>query len=189
MHPLRYHHQLSDTLHVPDGCELYFDGGSISGHLVFTNTRLSGNVSLKGSTIRGRIKNRIFDASWLCVKDDVSDDAACINDMISVCDHIYFPKGVYRLISEFNVNKIVPHGFEPSIKAHIGINRSGVKLVGEEGTQFVTDKPIGTICVFSQPNQIEKSIHNILIDGIQFTVQNDGKEFHELLHLRGIRYL
>lgn len=179
---IRYHHHFSDTLYIPDGCELYFDGGSVSGPLVFTNTRLSGSVNLKGSSIRGRIRNRIFDASWLCVMDGVSDDAACINDMISVCDHIYFPKGVYRLISEFNVSSIVPHGLESSVKAHVGISRSGISLVGEEGALFVTNKPIETICVFSQPNQIEKSIHDIIIDGIQFTVKNDGKEFHELSH-------
>lgn len=179
---LRYNHTFIDTLKVPEGCELVFDGGSLAGPIVFMGTKLSGKVNLRGASVSGRISNKEFEANWLCYMDGVSDDARCINDMICVCDRIHFPKGQYRLRSMFYPSGVVDKALHSQLQTHIGINKSNVKLIGDEGAEFVTDVPLGTIFVFSLPNQIENSIRNIEISGLTFTVHNDGKEFHEFMH-------
>lgn len=179
---IRNIHQFTDTLIIPDGCELFFDGGRLSGPIKFSKTKLSGRVNLKGSSISGSVRNKQFDASWLCAMDGVTDDANSINEMIEVCDNVFFPKGKYRLISAYNAEGKLSKEYLSSVKAHIGITRCDITLKGEDGAEFVTEQPMGTICLFSQPKHIENSIGNILIDGILFTVLNDGKTFYEFMH-------
>ena len=179
---IKCHHIFTDTLRVPVGCELLFVGGSLSGPVVFSGTKLSGEVNLRGSSLDGSIRNKVFEADWLCYMDGERDDARCINEMIRVCDVIHLPKGQYRLKSTFNPECVVENCLQSQIQTHIGINRSNVKLIGDEGAEFITDMPLGTVFVFTKPNQIENSIHNIEISGITFTVHNDGKEFHEFMH-------
>ncbi len=176
---IRYSHQFTDTLFVPQNSKIRFEGGSLSGPIVFDNTELSGQVNLKGSSIKGTISNETFDASWLCAMDGETDDAKCINEMIEVCGHVYFPRGTYRLKSTYNQ---ISKKYKKAVKSHIGIRRSNVVLEGEKGAQFLTTDSLGTICLFSKPNQIDKSIRNIEIRNINFTVYNDGKHFHEFLH-------
>ncbi len=176
---IRYPHVFIDTLAIPTDCELRFEGGSLSGPIELNGTTLSGKVNLKGSSLSGRVSNKQFDASWLCSMDGVTDDAKSINEMIEVCGHVFFPQGTYRLKSAYNQ---VSKKYQKAIKSHIGIRRSNVVLEGEKGTQFLTTDSLGTICLFSKPNQIDKSIRNIEIKNITFTVKNDGKHFHEFLH-------
>lgn len=179
---IKFNHTFSDTLKVPIGCELSFDGGSLSGPIAFAGTKLSGMVNLRGSSLFGTIENKVFEADWLCAMDGVTDDSQCINEMIQVCGNVHFPKGRYRLRSKFNPEGVVDKSLHSQVQTHIGINRSDVRLVGDEGAEFITDIPLGTIFVFSQPNQIENSIRNIEISGLIFTVHNDGKQFHEFMH-------
>ncbi len=179
---ISYPHSFSDTLFIPKDCELYFNGGSLSGPIVLNNTLLTGSVNLKGSTLSGTVGNKFFNASWLCYKDGKTDDAKQINEMIEVCGNVYFPKGRYRLISQYNAGDNLIGKLHRSVQSHIGIHRSEVSLIGEKGTEFLTAEPLGTICAFTRPNLIENSIRNILIEGITFTVKNDGKTFHEFLH-------
>lgn len=179
---IRYSHQFTDTLFVPQNSKIRFEGGSLSGPIVFDNTELSGQVNLKGSSIKGTIRNETFDASWLCVMDGINDDAKSINEMIEVCGNIFFPRGTYRLKSAYNLIDKIGKRYHKSIRSHIGIRCSNVVLEGEKGTQFLTTDSLGTICLFSKPNSIDKSIRNIEIRNITFTVKNDGKHFHEFLH-------
>lgn len=175
-------HIFNETLLMPKNCEVQFRGGRLSGRIVFANTFLSGNVNLKGSSISGELKNKRFNASWLCSMDGKTDDAPCINEIISLCNNVFFPKGQYRLVKPFNPEGLVPKEQISSINTHIGINKSGVHLEGETGTVFITDKPLSTICIFSQPYQIENNISNISIDSIEFIVCNDGSVFHDYKH-------
>ena len=175
-------HTFKDTLILPSDCELYFDGGSLSGPIVMNHTKLSGIVNLKGSSLNGKVDNKRFDASWLCFIDGVTDDAQNINQMIDVCGNVFFPKGEYRLASAYDPTGKVSKKLYKSIKSHIGICKSNVTLTGEKGTRFVTTDTLGTICAFSQPYKIDKSISNILIKNISFNVHNDGVHFHEQLH-------
>lgn len=179
---ISFHHAFEDTLHLPADCELAFDGGSLSGPIVMNNTRLSGQVNMKGASLSGSISNSLFDASWLCAMDGVTDDATRINEMIDVCRKVFFPKGTYRLISHYNPEGKVQKKLHKAIRTHIGICKSDVELIGEEGTNFVTDDSLSTICLFSKPKQIAESIRNIKIKNIAFTVHNDGVNFHEFLH-------
>ena len=179
---IRYNHTFMDTLKLPVACELVFDGGSLSGPIVLKETKLNGMVNLRGSSLIGNIRNEVFEADWLCYMDGETDDAKCINDMIRVCDVIHFPKGQYRLKSKFDSECGVENNLQSQVQTHIGINRSTVKLIGEDGAELLTEEPLGTICIFSKPNQIENSIGNITINGLTFTVHNNGKEFHEFMH-------
>ena len=177
-----YQHSFADTLSIPPDCELVFNGGSLSGPIIMNDTKLSGIVNLKGSTLIGRVSNKQFNASWLCAMDGETDDAKSINEMIDVCDYIFFPKGIYRLISIYNPTGKVGKKYVKSIRSHIGIGRSNVVLEGEKGAQFLTTDSLGTICLFSKPNHIDKSIRNIEIRNITFIVKNDGNHFHEFMH-------
>jgi hypothetical protein len=179
---IRYNHQFTDTLFVPNGSEVSFEGGRLSGPIVFNKTMLSGQVNLKGASMNGKVRNEVFNASWLCAMDGKTDDAKCINEMIEVCGHVFFPRGTYRMISKYNPTGKVGNKYLKSIKSHIGIRRSNVVLEGEKGAQFLTTDSLGTICLFSKPNKIDKSISNIEIRNITFTVKNDGENFHEFLH-------
>lgn len=179
---INYHHKLETPVVIPEGCELSFRGGGLSGEIEFKNTKLSGEVNLKGSSIKGSVKNKQFDASWLCALDGETNDAQSINEMIEVCRNVFFPKGRYKLVSSYDANGKVPAGYASSIKAHIGIQRNGTHLEGEPGTTFVTEQPLGTICIFSQLKQIENSVSDIVIRNITFEVHNDGVIFHEFMH-------
>lgn len=179
---IRYAHTFKDTLFVPLNSEIKFEGGALSGPIVFQNTDLKGNVNLRGSSLKGNISNKTFDASWLCEMDGLSDDANNINQAVSICNHVYFPKGTYRLISEFDAKGKVPDGYIPSFKCHIGIGKSDVTLKGEAGTIFETYEQLGILCFFSQPKQIENSIGNITVDSITFKVHNDGKTYLGMIH-------
>lgn len=179
---VRYQHVFEDTLIIPDNSEIYFDGGSLSGPIVFNNSYLTGKVNLKGSNISGNIKNKEFEALWICAADGITDDAPVINNLISSCDCIHFSKGKYRLISTFLPSKVIPQELHSELYAHIGINRSGVKLLGEDGAEFVSNEPCGTIIIYSVPYQIENSCSNIEIVGLKFSVNNDGTNFNEFMH-------
>ncbi len=168
---LRHEHQFQKPLYVPYGCELKFEGGRLAGPVVFNAARLSGNVNLKGSHISGTLKNSIFDASWLCAMDGKTDDASSINEMISVSRRVFFPKGVYRLVSPYRKENF-----------HIGIRQDNVTLTGEEGTVFLTKEKLGIVCVFTRPNDIANSVRNVSIKGITFRTVNDGSVFLEWTH-------
>ena len=179
---IHYSHQFNDTIAIPPGSELLFKGGRLIGPIVFNETKLSGQVNLRGSSIHGIIQNKYIDASWLCEIDGVTDDASRINEMIDVCGKVFFPKGNYRLVSAFHLDGKVPKKLHTSVNGHIVICKSNVTLKGEKGTTFITSKPLVTLSVFSQPYDIEHNIKNIRIENITFEVQNDGVTFYEFMH-------
>lgn len=171
---LRNVHHFSDTLCLPPCCELFFDGGQLSGPIVFDKTRLSGNVNLRGSSIHGKLRNKVFDASWLCWMDGVSDDAENINNIIRVSKNVFFPKGEYLLKSPFMQTS--ENNF------HIGINKDNVVLQGEIGSVLVTYEKLGILCVFSRPKDIEHSTKNVRIEKLTFITKNDNTSFLQWTH-------
>lgn len=180
---IRYHHTFEDTLFVADNCELLFEGGSLCGPIVFNNTKLRGSVNIVGSTIKGHIKNRTFDASWLCYKDGIHDDAQNINTIMKVCPKIFFPAGEYRLISEFRPDlDLKGEHYIKSVRAHIGIHKDNIELQGEAGTIFSTNEQLSIICIYSLPYKIDGSVKNIAIRNIEFETLNDGSVFLEWTH-------
>lgn len=179
---VRYQHVFEDTLIIPDNSEIYFDGGSLSGPIVFNNSYLTGKVNLKGSNISGNIKNKEFEALWICAADGITDDAPVINEVISICNCIHFSRGQYRLISTFKPSPGIPKELYSELHSHIGINKNGVRLLGDEGAEFISNETCGTITIYSVPYQIENNIKKIEIAGIKFSVHNDGNVFREYLH-------
>lgn len=179
---ISYPHSFSYEVTVPEGCEIIFQGGSLKGSLVFRDTKLSGAVGLQGSTISGTVSNSVFEAEWLCYADGENDDANNINMMIQVCGNVHFGRGTYRLISQFDPPKDMIDSYRNMISSHIGIHRSDVSLKGEPGAIFQTAQPLGMICVYTIPHDIENSVSHIRIDGLTFHTENGGREFHQVQH-------
>lgn len=168
---IRFVHQFEDTLCIPFGSEVKFEGGRLTGPIVFNATKLSGTVNLKGSHVYGGVRNKTFNASWICAMDGVTDDAPCVNEIIAVCGNVFFPKGTYRFVSAYNRENF-----------HIGICKDHVTLLGEKGTIFLTKEKLGMVCVFSKPYDIPNSVKNIKLSGITFRTVNDGSIFLEWTH-------
>lgn len=168
---IRFVHQFEDTLCIPFGSEVKFEGGRLTGPIVFNATKLSGTVNLKGSHVYGGVRNKTFNASWICAMDGETDDAPVINELITTCNRIFFPRGIYRLVSAFNRDNF-----------HIGIWQDNIQLLGEEGTVFLTKERLGIVCVFTKPYDIANSVRNIRIKGITFRTLNDGSVFLEWTH-------
>lgn len=179
---IRYDHILADTIVIPDSCVLYFEGGSIAAPIKFNDTRLSGQIRLKGSSISGSVTNDVFDASWLCNMDGKTDDAKNINHMIEVSNNIFFPSGDYYLESTAIPSPKIPKSLHSQLISHIGINKSNVSLFGQDNTRFISETPIIMICAYSPPYQIDNSVSNLRFQNITFIEKNDKENFHEFAH-------
>ena len=177
-----YSHHFSDTLFVPFGCNIKFSGGQLSGPICFNKTNLRGVVNLRGSSISGSIKNKEFNADWLCNMDGKTDDAKNINEIIELCGRVVFPKGKYLLKSTFDPGEKIDKNLYRSVAAHIGIHRSNVRLKGENGAEFITASETSSICAYSKPYDFSNSIHDIVIKNLVFTVINNGNVFHQWMH-------
>lgn len=169
-----------DTLYVPYGLELFFDGGSLSGPIVFSSNYLSGKVNLKGSTISGRISNKVFHSSWICYADGKGDDAPYINDALSVCDSFYFDEGLYLLQRTYKRSFA---NLKNAIESHILINRSNVKISSNTNATILSSVPSCMFCIYSAPEQSLESIKNIRIESLTIKTNNDGQNFYEFCHV------
>ncbi len=168
---IRYQHAGKQKITIPSNSTLNFDGGSIQAPVEFCRTTLKGTVRLHGSRISGTIANKTFNARWLCYADGKKDDATNINEILSLCKQVFFPRGTY-LLEAFHtplypINK--PY--------HLGINRSGISLKGEEGTVLLTRTKAGTLCIYSKPYALKESVAKITIEGLTFQVENEDTGF------------
>jgi len=120
------------------------------------------------------LKTDTIYADQYCHKDGVHDDAETINGLIENEDvHIiYFSKGTYLLESFHNSKYPVNKPY------HIGINRSNLQLIGEDGAILKTKTMAGTLNIYSQPYHLENRVHDISIMGITFEVENDSTSFN-----------
>lgn len=171
-----------ETVVFPPNVELHFCGGTLKGNIVFNKTYLSGSVRLQGSKISGSITNDCFEAGWLCYGDGEHDDALNINQILSICKNIYFNKGTYLLSSFHTPMPDLPLSLQYPIKSHIGIYENCVSLIGEKGSSFLTKEASVSLCIYSMPNDIKNSTKDILIQGITFRAENNGKDFNEYMH-------
>lgn len=178
---IRYNHTV-DSLIVPEGSQIYFEGGSISGKIFFSNTYLSGKVRLTGSELSGKISNSCFHSGWLCYGDGIRDDANNINSMIAVCDSIVFQEGTYLLLSEHIPDCLIESSLHKNVKSHIGIFQSNKHLQGVGNVVLLTRDENITCSIYSKPYDITSSITNVSVRDITFKVENDGKNFNEFKH-------
>lgn len=179
VYKIRYFHEF-DSISIPKDCEVYFCGGSLKGKIKFNDNYLSGRVIIKNSEISGTISNKVFEAGWICNGDGVYDDAKNINMALAACPNIHFQKGTYLMECFHNPYSKLSSDLYNKVKAHIGIYRTGVTLLGDDGASFLTKDMARTITIYSLPNQVEKSIKNIKIQNIDFRVVNDSRSFDEL---------
>ena len=179
---IRQNYESTDTIIIPESCTLVFEGGRISACIVFNNTMLEGQIKLQGSNITGSVRNKIFDASWLCYMDGETDDAQNINQIISVANNIFFPNGPYLLETLAKPSATILKTLHERIKCHIGIHKSNLHLFGENDTRFISYTPNVMICAYSVPYQFDASISNITLDNITFVEKNDLTNFHEFAH-------
>ena len=170
------------NLILPHNAELHFCGGSLKGNLHFDNNYLSGKIRLHGCKLGGTIKNESFEAGWICYGDGQNDDAKGINQALNVCNNIHFQKGSYLVKTMHNPNPLLSEGFIEAINSHIGVYRSGVTLIGDNGASILCKDKNKVITIYSLPYQIENSISNITVKGLVFRVENDGENFNELIH-------
>lgn len=171
-----------EHLNVPKDCEIFFDGGKITGTITFNNTLLSGKVNVVGSVLSGSIANKCFQSGWLCYGDGMHDDAANINNMLSICDSVRFQSGIYLLESLHKQKADLSANYLSNCSSHIGIFANNKSLIGEDNVQFLTRDKQVTVCIYSTPNAIETSVSNITIENITFTVENDKSSFNEFMH-------
>ena len=63
---IQYDYNLNgQTIIIPEGCALLFEGGSISnGTINFSNTFLTGDIKIKTSLL-GTVKNNSLNVLWL----------------------------------------------------------------------------------------------------------------------------
>lgn len=176
------HYVTSDTIIVPDNTTLLFDGGSIQAPIVFNKTKLEGAVLLHGSSLGGTISNSFFDASWICLADGKSDDSHSIMEILKVSNKIIFPSGLYYLKSISLPNNDIPSDLKQVVSGHILVNKSEVSFEGQKGAKFITEKPTNIICVYTKPNDIDNSISDININGLEFIVKNNKRFFSEHTH-------
>lgn len=178
---IHYPHEV-DSISIPRGCEIHFKGGSLNGRIRFNDTYLSGLVNIRNSEISGSISNNTFEAGWICNGDGVHDDAKNVNQALGVCNNIHFQKGSYLMSSFHEPFEQLEKSLHEAVKAHIGVYKSGVSLVGDDGASFLVKDKSCLITIYSLPNRINKSIKNIIINNIDFRVENDGIDFSEFSH-------
>lgn len=176
------HNHSFDKLVLPKGCEVYFNGGSLNGDISFNDNYISGKIKLHGCKFNGTIANDSFEAGWICTGNGKADDAQGINEAIKICKTIHFQRGTYLLTSLHQPLADLADSFHEAVKSHIGINESGISLIGDQGACLLSKDINRVITIYSGINQIKNSINDIHIEGLTFRVLNDGKEFHEFVH-------
>lgn len=181
VYKIRYSHKV-DRLSFPTGAEICFEGGSIEGKVTFNNNYLSGNVRLHGSLLDGTITNHQFEAGWVCYGDSIHDDAFGVNQALNVCKKIHFQRGTYLMESQHLIRSTFPELYRKKVVAHIGIDKSGVSLIGDSGACIYTKDTLKTICIYSMPKDHKHAVGDIIINGLTFRNVNDGQKFYEFEH-------
>lgn len=181
IYKIRYPHYV-DSVSFPACSEVCFEGGSINGKVTFNDNYLSGKVRLHGSQLNGTVTNPQFEAGWACYGDSLHDDAFGINQIVRICKTIHLQRGTYLMVSQHEIPKFFPVKYRKKVLSHIGIYQSGVKLIGDEGASIYTKDTLKTICIYSMPKDLDRSVCDITINGLSFRNVNDGPKFYEFEH-------
>jgi hypothetical protein len=94
---IQYDYNLNgQTIIIPEGCVLLFEGGSISnGTINFSNTFLTGDIKIK-TNLLGTVKNNSLNVLWFNVTGDGNtDDRKAIQDIFNIAASnttVLFPK-------------------------------------------------------------------------------------------------
>ena len=97
IYEIRYHFNLGgNSVNIPAGCTLKFNGGDISnGSVVYNNTEIQGN-SIIDCTCTGGLRNSVVTPQMYGAKaDGVTDDKDALRNAASYNDCIFLPAGEY----------------------------------------------------------------------------------------------
>lgn len=146
IYEIRYDFDLnSQTITIPEGCILRFNGGSISNGIInFSNTTLSGDINIT-SNVTGNILNNFANIIWFGAKEN-TDSTHAIQNAINVCNRVYIPK--------------VSEGALFIIQEDIYINKP-TQIYGELGNKIGNLEDIATLTLFKVVNTEHVYFYNL----------------------------
>lgn len=103
IYEIRYNFDLDcETLNVPEGCTLKFEGGMLrNGKVVYNNTYLkSQNTNIyRDVLVLGTVRNDIAYSDWFCArKDGISDDSTALQNFFNCgAKKFIVTKGTYKI--------------------------------------------------------------------------------------------
>ena len=154
---IQYDYNLNgQTITIPSGCVLLFEGGSISnGELVFNNTLLEGNINIDCS-ILGSVTNSVVHTDWFNLVGQ-SDATKRLNQILYVSPStLYIDEGKYII-----TDSIIP-------KSNFTITGSkGLSILRFYCNRYSIANKISWIVKFTDQNNV--TIENITLDGGEFT--------------------
>lgn len=139
---IRYDYCLGgETIEVPEGCVLEFDGGSLrNGGIVFKNTTLSENSKIY-TNVDGNIVNSIVKVSWFTKDKDITK---ALNNIIKIIDEgeIQIDKTSCYISDTVNITK-------SNIQIN-GLNHNVNVEVPEDYIGFLIGNPIQDLSVWDE---------------------------------------
>lgn len=146
IYEIRYGFDLNNqTITIPEGCVLRFNGGSISNGIInFSNTTLSGDINIT-SNVTGNILNNFANIIWFGAKEN-TDSTHAIQNAINVCNRVYIPK--------------VSEGALFIIQEDIYINKP-TQIYGELGNKIGNLEDIATLTLFKVVNTEHVYFYNL----------------------------
>lgn len=100
---IQYDYNLNgQTITIPSGCVLLFEGGSISnGTINFTNTIFKGDIIYNNIVPTGTIDMDSIDVSWFGAKENIIDNSTIFNNVASILyntdKEFFVPSGTYNI--------------------------------------------------------------------------------------------
>ena len=109
IYEIRYDFDLDgEEVAIPEGCVLYFQGGSLNnGYLVGNNTSIySNSVAFYKVEIKGKFKNSVIKSLWFDFKDNYENDTPIFLNLISLAKIIHFESKAYSFELSENIMEI-----------------------------------------------------------------------------------
>lgn len=124
---IQYDYDLNgQTITMPAGCVLEFDGGSVkNGNIVFAETLLMGDIKFSAVNASGMIANEFVSPRWFGAQGDgTTNDSKAFKCACNVCDEIRVDDGDYVVDSPL---------IEQTSADGIFLLRSNMKLLMSDG--------------------------------------------------------
>lgn len=166
---IQYDYNLNgQTITIPSGCVLLFEGGSISnGNINFVNTTIESNYPMFDCKLQGSITNSILKVLW--VKNSNSQNIQNLIDISSSNSIIEFEKREYILTKNLDLPSTIPGNDDQpcltiSNKKNLIIEGNGAVLTSTVHAQGILEVFHSTDCI----------IRNLILNGYTTQVPLDG---------------
>ena len=149
IYEIRDHFNLGgNSVNIPAGCTLKFNGGDISnGSVVYNNTEIQGNPIID-CTCTGGLRNSVVTPQMYGAKaDGVTDDQVALNNAAKYNDSVFIPAGDYNVTEPITLksnNTLFGVGRESRIRNSVvtGYNKfcvfTGGMAVGDAADSYLT---------------------------------------------------